>query len=43
MFKKTLTKSDYFLIAANLLPVAGVFIWNWSPQEVFMQFFLAAL
>ena len=40
MFKKALTKSDYFLIAANLLPVAGVWLWNWSPIEVFMVYAL---
>jgi hypothetical protein len=38
MFKKTLAQSDYFLIAANLLPVAGVWLWNWSPKEVFMVY-----
>jgi len=40
MFKKTLTGSDYFLIAANLVPVAGVLIWDWSPKEVFMVYAL---
>jgi hypothetical protein len=40
MIKKTLTQSDYFLIAANLLPVAGVWLWNWSPNEVFMVYAL---
>ncbi len=40
MFKKTLTRSDYFIIAANLLPVAGVLFRNWSPVEVFMVYAL---
>lgn len=40
MFKKQLSKSDYFLIAANLLPVIGVWIWKWSPYEVFMVYAL---
>ncbi|HEY6063764.1 MAG TPA: DUF6498-containing protein [Chitinophagaceae bacterium] len=40
MFKKTLTQSDYFLITANLLPVAGVWLWNWSPQQVFIVYAL---
>lgn len=40
MLKKALTKSDYFLIAANLLPVVGVWLWNWSPHEVFMVYAL---
>jgi len=40
MFKKKLSKSDYFVIAANLLPVVGVFLWDWSPLEVFMVYAL---
>ena len=40
MIKKSLTRSDYFLIAANLLPVAGVWIWGWSPKEVFIVYAL---
>jgi hypothetical protein len=40
MFKKSLTPSDYFLIAANLLPVAGVWLWDWSPKQVFMVYAL---
>jgi hypothetical protein len=43
MFKKALTQSDYFIIAANLLPVAGVWIWNWSPKEVFMVYALETI
>lgn len=43
MFKNVLTQSDYFIIAANLLPVTGVFIWNWSPQEVFMVYALETI
>ncbi len=27
-------------MAANLLPVAGVWLWNWSPKEVFMVYAL---
>ncbi len=40
MIKKKLTRADYFTIAANLLPVVGVFAWNWSPIEVFMVYAL---
>ena len=40
MIKKKLSRSDYFIIAANLLPVIGVFVWNWSPVEVFMAYAL---
>ncbi len=40
MIKKKLTRSDYLIIAANLLPVIGVFVWDWSPVEVFMVYAL---
>ncbi|MBS1919578.1 MAG: hypothetical protein JST17_04945 [Bacteroidetes bacterium] len=40
MYKRKLTKSDFFLIAANLLPVVGVWFWEWSPIEVFMVYAL---
>src|SRR5688572_15520324 len=40
MFKRKLTQSDYFLIAANLLPVIGCLFWGWSPKEVFMIYCL---
>lgn len=43
MLKKKLTKSDYFLIAANLLPVAGVWAWGWSPKEVFLVYCLETI
>ena len=38
MFKRTLTQSDIFLIAANLLPVAGVWFFGWNPKEVFIVY-----
>ena len=40
MIKRTLTVADYFLIAANLLPVAGVLFWNWDPGEIFIIYCL---
>lgn len=43
MFKKKLRRSDYFLIAANLLPVIGVWFWQWSPLEVFMVYALETI
>ena len=43
MFKRTLTQSDYFLIAANLLPVVGVWAWGWSPKEVFLVYCLETI
>ena len=43
MFKKELTLSDYFLIAANLLPVIGVWVWNWDPKEMFLVYCLETI
>lgn len=43
MIKKSLKRSDYFLIAANLVPVAGVWFWNWSPYEVFFAYCLETI
>lgn len=38
MLKRNISPSEYFLIAANLLPVIGVFAWNWNPHEVFIVY-----
>ena len=38
MFKRTLTQSDIFLMAANLLPVVGVWFFGWNPKEVFIVY-----
>ena len=43
MFKKNLTLSDYFLIAANLLPVVGVWAWGWDPKEMFLVYCLETI
>ena len=43
MFKNKLTPSDYFLIAVNLLPIAGVLAWNWNPKEVFLVYCLESI
>ena len=43
MFKRTLTQSDIFLIAANLLPVIGVWFWSWNPKEVFIVYCLETI
>jgi hypothetical protein len=40
MFKRTLTRGDYFLIAANLLPIAGTLFWGWDPTEIFLVYCL---
>jgi len=38
MFKRKLTQADIFLIAVNLLPVVGVWFWDWSPTAVFIVY-----
>lgn len=43
MFKRTLTRSDYFLIAANLVPVAGTLFWNWNAKEIFLVYCLETI
>ncbi|HYM93588.1 MAG TPA: DUF6498-containing protein [Chitinophagaceae bacterium] len=43
LFKRSLTRSDYFLIAANLLPVIGCWFWNWDPKQVFMVYALETI
>jgi len=41
--KKKLTQSDWSLLVANLLPVVGVWFFNWSPQEVFLVYCLETI
>lgn len=43
MFKRDLTPSDYFLIAVNLLPIVGVWSWNWNPKEIFLVYCLESI
>jgi hypothetical protein len=43
MFKRKLTGSDLFIIAANLLPVIGVWFFDWDPFEVFMVYALETI
>lgn len=38
MFKRTLTQADFLSIAANLLPVFGVWFFGWNPREVFIVY-----
>lgn len=40
MLKKKLKQSDYFIIAANLLPIIGAWVWGWDPKEIFMVYAL---
>jgi len=41
--KKKLTQSDWSLLIANLLPVIGVWFFNWSAQEVFVVYCLETI
>jgi Family of unknown function (DUF6498) len=43
MIKKKIARSDYFLIAANLLPVVGVWAWDWNPKEMFLVYCLETI
>lgn len=43
MFKRDLTPSDYILIAVNLLPIIGVWTWNWNPKEIFLVYCLESI
>lgn len=38
MFKRRLTIEDFFLIAVNLMPLLGVWIYNWNPRQVFIVY-----
>jgi hypothetical protein len=42
-FKRKLTKGDYVLIVANLIPVYGVWFEGWSPTEAFIVYALETL
>ncbi|HEY6504958.1 MAG TPA: DUF6498-containing protein [Chitinophagaceae bacterium] len=43
MYKRKLTRNDLFVIAANLLPVFGVWFLGWSATEVFIVYALETL
>ena len=43
MFKRILTQSDYFLIAANLLPVVGALFLTWNAKEIFLVYCLETI
>ena len=38
MFKRRLTIEDFFLTAVNLIPLCGVWFYNWDPRQVFMVY-----
>jgi uncharacterized protein DUF6498 len=41
--KKKLTRGDWSLIIANLIPVIGVWFLNWSAKEVFLVYCLETI
>ena len=41
--KKKLTQGDWSLIIANLIPVIGVWFFNWSAKEVFLVYCLETI
>jgi Family of unknown function (DUF6498) len=38
MFKRRLTIEDFFLIAVNLIPLFGVWFYNWDARHVFLVY-----
>ena len=43
VYKKQLSRSDYFMIAANLIPVYGVLFEGWSATEIFLIYCLETI
>lgn len=43
LVKKKLSRSDYFIIVANLIPVYGVLFEGWSAKEVFLVYCLETI
>lgn len=43
MFKRKLTQGDIFLIAANLIPVFGVWFLGWSATDAFIVYAMETL
>ncbi|MEI9808588.1 MAG: DUF6498-containing protein [Bacteroidota bacterium] len=43
MLKRRLTRNEIFLVAANLIPVYGVWFLGWSAKEVFIVYALETL
>ena len=38
MFKRGLTIEDFFLIAVNIIPLIGVWFYNWDARQVFLVY-----
>lgn len=43
MLKGNLTRSDYLLITANLVPVFGSIFFDWNPKEIFLVYCLETI
>lgn len=43
MFKRRLSRNELFLVAANLIPVYGVWFLGWSAKEAFIVYALETL
>jgi hypothetical protein len=43
ILKKKLSTSDYFIIAANILPIIGVWFWGWNPHAIFLVYCLETI
>jgi len=43
LFKRNYSPADLFTIAANLLPIAGVWFWGWNAVEVFTVYAMETL
>src|SRR6476660_3099347 len=43
MFKRKLTKEDIIMIAANLIPVYGVWFQGWSAADAFIVYALETI
>lgn len=40
MIKKNLTRPDFFLFAANIVPIIGAWFFGWNPKQIFMVYAL---
>ncbi len=40
LLKKKLTANDAIIIAVNLIPLLGVWLWNWDAKEMFLVYCL---
>ncbi len=43
IFKKSLSSSDYFLLAVNLIPIWGVWFLNWDAKMIFIVYCLESI